>query len=72
MTGPYVVPAIGQMDRRAAFVGMANWGFVFFLAQRNSLLPKMSGLTFEELIPFHRIVARIGLAEFMPHFVWRM
>ncbi|CAO0801401.1 unnamed protein product [Mucor circinelloides] len=72
MTGPYVVPAIGQMDRRAAFVGMANWGFVFFLAQRNSLLPKMSGLTFEELIPFHRIVARIGLAEFMPHFVWRI
>ncbi|PHZ08188.1 uncharacterized protein RHIMIDRAFT_295377 [Rhizopus microsporus ATCC 52813] len=69
---PYVLPSIGIFDRRAAFVGMVNWGFVFFLAQRNSILPKMSGLTFEELIPFHRWVARIGLAEFIPHFVYRM
>ena len=69
---PYVLPSISIFDRRAAFVGMVNWGFVFFLAQRNSILPKMSGLTFEELIPFHRWVARIGLAEFIPHFVYRM
>lgn len=68
----YVVPAIGQFDRRAAFVAMVNWGFVFFLAQRNSVLPKMSGLTVEELVPYHRWVARVGLAEFIPHFVWRM
>ncbi|KAI9468893.1 MAG: ferric reductase like transmembrane component-domain-containing protein [Benjaminiella poitrasii] len=71
-SGPYEIPSIGLFDRRAAFIGMANWGFVFFLAQRNSLLPKISGLTFEELIPFHRIIARIGFAEYMPHFVWRM
>lgn len=68
----YAVPAIGQFDRRAAFVGMVNWGFVFFLAQRNSILPKMSGLTMEELLPYHRWIARVGLAEFIPHFVWRM
>jgi hypothetical protein len=68
----YILPAISTFDRRAVLVGMVNWGFVFFLAQRNSILPKMSGLTFEELIPFHRIVARIGLLEFIPHFVWRM
>ncbi|KAI7893164.1 ferric reductase like transmembrane component-domain-containing protein [Mucor mucedo] len=68
----YKVPAIGQFDRRAAFVAMVNWGFVFFLAQRNSLLPKMSGLTVEELLPYHRWIARVGLAEFMPHFVWRI
>jgi hypothetical protein len=68
----YILPTISMFDRRAAFVGMVNWGFVFFLAQRNSILPAMSGLTFEELIPFHRIIARIGMAEFMPHFVWRM
>ncbi|RCH83366.1 hypothetical protein CU098_006803, partial [Rhizopus stolonifer] len=72
MTGPYTLTTIGIFDRRAAFVGMVNWGFVFFLAQRNSVLPKMSGLTFEELIPYHRIIARVGLAEFIPHFVWRM
>lgn len=65
-------PSVGLMDRRAAFVGMINWGFIFFLAQRNSIVAKMSGLTFEELIPFHRILARIGLAEFFPHFIWRM
>ncbi|KAI7898381.1 ferric reductase like transmembrane component-domain-containing protein [Cokeromyces recurvatus] len=68
----YEIPPIGLFDRRAAFIGMANWGFVFFLAQRNSLLPKISGLTFEELIPFHRIISRIGLAEYFPHFIWRM
>ena len=68
----FYISSIGIFDRRAAFVGMVNWGFVFFLAQRNSVLPKMSGLTFEELIPFHRWVARVGLAEFIPHFVWRM
>lgn len=64
--------SISYFDRRAAFIGMVNWGFVFFLAQRNSILVKMSGLTFEQLIPFHRIIARIGLAEFFPHFIWRM
>lgn len=63
---------ISYWDRRSAFVGMINWGFVFFLAQRNSVLAKMSGLTFEQLVPFHRIIARIGLAEFFPHFIWRM
>lgn len=68
----YILPSIAIFDRRAAFVGMVNWGFVFFLAQRNSILPKMSGLSVEELLPFHRWIARIGLAEFIPHFVWRM
>lgn len=68
----YFVPPIKVMDRRAAFIGMVNWGFVFFLAQRNSVLPMMSGLTVEQLIPFHRVIARIGLLEFIPHFVWRM
>ncbi|KAI9254800.1 ferric reductase like transmembrane component-domain-containing protein [Sporodiniella umbellata] len=68
----YFLTRVGIFDRRAAFVGMVNWSFVFFLAQRNSVLPKMSGLTFEELIPFHRWVARIGLLEFIPHFAYRM
>ncbi|KAG2230323.1 hypothetical protein INT48_002748 [Thamnidium elegans] len=68
----FVINAITTMDRRAAFVGMVNWGFVFFLAQRNSILTRMSGLTVEELLPFHRIIARIGLAEFIPHYVWRI
>ncbi|KAI9476386.1 MAG: hypothetical protein EXX96DRAFT_540913 [Benjaminiella poitrasii] len=68
----YFVANIGRLDRNGAFVGMANWGFVFFLAQRNSILPKLSGMTFEELITFHRIVSRVGLAEFFPHFVWRI
>jgi hypothetical protein len=69
---PYTVPAIGQMDRRLAYIGMVNWGFVFFLAQRNTILTRMSGFTFEEMIPYHRWIARIGLCEFLPHFVWRM
>lgn len=68
----YTVPDITYFDRRAAFVGLANFGLVFFLAQRNSILPKLSGMTFEELIPYHRIIARIGVAELLPHFIWRM
>lgn len=68
----YILASIGLFDRRAAFVGMVNWGFVFFLAQRNSILPKMSGLTVEELLPFHRWIARIGMLQFIPHFVYRM
>jgi hypothetical protein len=66
---PYL-PSV--MDRRAAFTGMVDWGLVFFFAQRNSFIPKISGLTFEELIPFHRMVARIGFLNFIPHLVYRL
>ncbi|ORZ04923.1 ferric reductase like transmembrane component-domain-containing protein [Absidia repens] len=68
----YKWESIGLFDRRAAFIGMVNWGFVFMLASRNSLLSAMSGFTFEQMIPYHRWLARIGLLEFIPHFVWRM
>ncbi|KAI8342919.1 ferric reductase like transmembrane component-domain-containing protein [Chlamydoabsidia padenii] len=68
----YYLEAIGKFDRRGAFIGMVNWGFVFMLASRNSLLSSMSGFTFEQMIPYHRWLARIGLLEFIPHFVWRM
>lgn len=68
----FALPTVGYMDRRISFIGMANWGFVFFLAQRNSLLTMMCGWTVEELLPMHRIIARIGLLEFIPHFVLRM
>lgn len=68
----FVLAASGYMDRRVSFIGMANWGFVFFLAQRNSLLTMLCGWTVEELLPMHRIIARIGLLEFIPHFVLRM
>ncbi|ORX48494.1 hypothetical protein DM01DRAFT_1326206 [Hesseltinella vesiculosa] len=64
--------AIGLYDRRCAFMGMVNWAFVFILASRNSILTSMSGFTFESIIPYHRWVARVGLLEFIPHFVWRM
>ncbi|KAI7891507.1 uncharacterized protein EV154DRAFT_507637 [Mucor mucedo] len=68
----FVLAASGYMDRRVSFIGMANWGFVFFLAQRNSLLTMLCGWTVEELLPMHRIIARIGLLEFIPHFVLRI
>ncbi|CAO3627638.1 unnamed protein product [Cunninghamella echinulata] len=68
----YVLESIGLFDRRAAFIGMVNWGFVFLLASRNSMLSAMCGFTFEQMIPFHRWLARIGFLEFIPHFVWRM
>ncbi|ORZ24275.1 ferric reductase like transmembrane component-domain-containing protein [Absidia repens] len=68
----YQLEVIGKFDRRGAFIGMVNWGFVFMLASRNSLLSSMSGFTFEQMIPYHRWLARIGLLEFIPHFVWRM
>ncbi|KAI8086611.1 ferric reductase like transmembrane component-domain-containing protein [Halteromyces radiatus] len=68
----YKLESIGLFDRRAAFIGMVNWCFVFMLASRNSLLSSMSGFTFEQMIPYHRWLARIGLLEFIPHFVWRM
>ncbi|KAI8336185.1 ferric reductase like transmembrane component-domain-containing protein [Chlamydoabsidia padenii] len=68
----YQLSTIGIFDRRAAFIGMVNWAFVFMLASRNSLLSAMSGFTFEQMIPYHRWLARIGLLEFIPHFVYRM
>ncbi|OBZ86182.1 Ferric reduction oxidase 7, chloroplastic [Choanephora cucurbitarum] len=63
---------VAILDRRAAFIGMVDWSLVFFFAQRNSLLPKICGLTFEELMPFHRIFARIGFLTFIPHFIYRV
>ncbi|KAI9490520.1 ferric reductase like transmembrane component-domain-containing protein [Zychaea mexicana] len=66
------VMSIGLMDRRAAYVGMVNWSFVFILGSRNNVVTRMSGMTFEGLVPFHRWLARIGFAEYMPHFVWRI
>jgi hypothetical protein len=62
----------GIIDRRAAFTGMVDWSIVFFLVQRNSFIPKISGLSFEELIPLHRIIARIGTLNFVPHLIYRM
>lgn len=70
--GGWTLPGIRAIDLRMAFISMANWGFVFFCSQRNSILPAMSGLTFEQLMPWHRIIARIGMAELIPHFVYRM
>ncbi|KAI8146817.1 ferric reductase like transmembrane component-domain-containing protein [Fennellomyces sp. T-0311] len=64
--------SIGLMDRRAAYVGMVNWSLVFVLGSRNTVVTRMSGMTFEGLIPFHRWIARVGFAEYMPHFVWRI
>ncbi|KAI9478115.1 MAG: ferric reductase like transmembrane component-domain-containing protein [Benjaminiella poitrasii] len=63
---------IAIMDRRATFTGMVDLSIVFFFAQRNSFLPKISGLTYEELLPFHRIIARIGFLNFVPHLVYRV
>ena len=63
---------IGLMDRRLAYIGMVNWSFVFILGSRNTVVTRMSGLSFEGLIPFHRWLARIGFVEYIPHFVWRM
>ncbi|KAI9319342.1 ferric reductase like transmembrane component-domain-containing protein [Dichotomocladium elegans] len=68
----FTVQSIGLVDRRAAFVGMVNWSFVFVLGSRNNIVSRMSGLSFEELIPFHRWIARVGLAEYIPHFIWRI
>lgn len=62
----------GVLDRRAAFTGMVDWSIVFVLIQRNSILPRLTGLSFEELIPLHRIIARIGIINFLPHCIYRM
>lgn len=62
----------GVIDRRAAFTGMVDWSIVFFMIQRNSILPTMCGLSFEELIPHHRIISRIGIINFLPHLIYRM
>ncbi|KAI8643016.1 hypothetical protein BD408DRAFT_343239 [Parasitella parasitica] len=62
-------PAV--IDRRAAFLSMVDWGFVFFFAQRNSILPKLCGWTLEELIPYHRIISRVGFLNLMPHVIYR-
>lgn len=68
----YRLPVWGLLDRRAAYVGMVNWSFTIVLGNRNSLLTRMSGLTFEGLIPFHRWVSRVGLVEMLLHSFYRM
>ena len=68
----YEVPPIGLMDRRMAYIGMVNWSFVIVLGLRNNIITKMSGMTFEALIPYHRWVARIGLVEYIPHIIYRL
>ena len=68
----YEVPEIALMDRRMAYIGMVNWSFVIVLGLRNNIVTKMSGLTFETMVPYHRWVARIGLIEFIPHIIYRL
>lgn len=68
----FPTPDISYYDLRGAYLGMVNWGFVFVLGSRNTIVTRMSGMTFEGLIPFHRWLARIGFCEFVPHFVWRL
>ncbi|KAI9274521.1 ferric reductase like transmembrane component-domain-containing protein [Phascolomyces articulosus] len=68
----YEVPPLGMMDRRMAYVGMVNWSFTIVLGLRNNVVTRMSGLTFEALIPFHRWVARIGFVEYLPHILFRL
>ncbi|KAI8143988.1 ferric reductase like transmembrane component-domain-containing protein [Fennellomyces sp. T-0311] len=68
----YEVPVIALMDRRMAYIGMVNWSFVIVLGLRNNIVTKMSGLTFEALVPYHRWVARVGLVEFIPHIIYRL
>ncbi|KAI9497036.1 ferric reductase like transmembrane component-domain-containing protein [Zychaea mexicana] len=68
----YEVPIPALMDRRCVYIGMVNWSFVIVLGLRNNIVTRMSGLTFEALVPFHRWVARIGLLEFIPHIVYRL
>lgn len=68
----YSLPPWGLLDRRASYVGMVNWSFAIVLGTRNSLLTRMSGLTFEALIPFHRWVSRVGLVEMLLHSFYRM
>ncbi|KAG2223229.1 hypothetical protein INT45_006110 [Circinella minor] len=68
----YEVPQIALMDRRMAYIGMVNWSFVVVLGLRNNIVTKMSGMTFEALIPYHRWIARIGLVEYIPHIIYRL
>ncbi|KAI9264357.1 hypothetical protein BDA99DRAFT_481594 [Phascolomyces articulosus] len=67
----YEVPITGILDRRMAYVCMANWSFAIVLGTRNSIITNLCGMTFEQLIPFHRWVARIGMAETALHIFYR-
>ncbi|KAI8145897.1 hypothetical protein BJV82DRAFT_535250 [Fennellomyces sp. T-0311] len=67
----YEFPILGVLDRRAVYVCQANWSFAIILATRNNILTSLCGLTFEELVPIHRWVARVGLAETILHSVYR-
>ncbi|KAG2222682.1 hypothetical protein INT45_013496 [Circinella minor] len=67
----YEVPIYGILDRRMAYVCMANWSFAIALGTRNSIITSMCGMTFEQLIPFHRWLARLGMAETTLHIFYR-
>jgi len=67
-----MLPTVDEMDGRAAYVATANFSFVIVLGSRNTMMTKMSGLSFEQLVPYHRWLAKIGFAEIITHVVWRM
>lgn len=66
------IPHWGILDRRMAYMGVVNWSFVIVLGTRNTLLTRMSGLTFEALMPFHRWVSRVGMLQMTVHALYRM
>ncbi|KAG2185656.1 hypothetical protein INT44_002449, partial [Umbelopsis vinacea] len=68
----YMLPAVSQMDRRAAYVACVNFSFVIIFGSRNTMITKMSGISFEQLIPYHRWLAKLGFAEMITHIVWRI
>ncbi|KAH8549071.1 ferric reductase like transmembrane component-domain-containing protein [Umbelopsis sp. PMI_123] len=68
----YMFPAVSQMDRRAAYVAVVNFSLVIIFGSRNTIITKMSGISFEQLIPYHRWLAKLGFAEMITHFVWRI
>ncbi|KAI9315076.1 ferric reductase like transmembrane component-domain-containing protein [Dichotomocladium elegans] len=72
MVEKYEWPILGILDRRMAYVSMANWSFTIVLGTRNSIITELSGLTFEQFIPFHRWCGRLGLAEMALHIVYRI
>lgn len=67
----YEWPIVAILDRRMMYVGMANFSFTMVLGTRNSIITALCGLSFEQLIPFHRWCARLGLAETVLHVVYR-
>jgi hypothetical protein len=72
VAGWYMVSVADISNRRCVYVALGNFSIAIVLVTRNSIISKIAEHSFDELVPFHRWHARIGLGELAVHIGYQM